>query len=430
MSKETECKLETLINTGKGKYTDIEKEKIDHPHPLKLSNKNIGNFTCSNITLHSQKKDNPENQTVYIQDLGEVDRFIIYDYENGKYKNCLKYYKCTDTRCEYNLCLECYSKVYQCKNNVTTGCVKVTPIMFSSLTGVEEIISKVSELYKRFESNNNKYIQGKDDTYLWYDFTETSSYFREAGDKLPYKCEECNHLYSSLIPRFINKSLDKAQDTTNIEKTYLCPYCTVDNIKNNVVDKIGRKITYCKIIYTFIQPTEDKDYYYYNCTMCNVSYNTRDGRFINVDKSINLCIPCIIKIINFYRNLPENLSNGSALYKKTCENESSIDNCSICKRNYNKMFGSYINKNKNICLKCSQKIKDRQTVSDQVSDILKGTKKPNLKDTSYTGVQASFRKTSKKSRKRSVKRSRKRSVKRSRKGSVKRSLKKKVFKPK
>ena len=56
MSKETECKLETLINTGKGKYTDIEKEKIDHPHPLELINKDIDNFTCSNITLHSQKK--------------------------------------------------------------------------------------------------------------------------------------------------------------------------------------------------------------------------------------------------------------------------------------------------------------------------------------------------------------------------------------
>ena len=423
-----ECKLDPSINTGKGQYKDIEKEKIDHPHPLKLVTSKQGKdttFTCSNITLHSIKKNKPIKQSVNIPDLGEVERAIIYDYEKGEYKNCSQYYKCNE--CNYNLCLECYSKVYLCENSFKTGGVKVQPEMFISLTDVEQIISKVQKLYNSFSnSNNNTYISYKNDTYLWYDFTETSSYFREAGDKsAPYKCEKCEHLYSSLIPRYINK-------TNETMRKYICTSCSVDISKVQL--KTLENFTYCKIYYTFNKPQDQSKFLFHDCSMCKIEYNNRDGEFINDSEKIYLCLSCGIKINNFYSKLPGKLTLPTGLLPKAVGKEGTWKisnktyNCNNCTKDYLGILGKYTyDNNNNICPNCIYQNMYKLEVYNVINTLLGSKPNFTLKSTSTPTSRfskTSRKKSSKRSRKRSLKMSRKRSLKRSRKRSSKRKVSK------
>ena len=418
-----ECNLKGSINIDRGTY--IEKEKIDHPHELKLetSNQYQGTtFTCSNITLHSKK------QIINKPYLEEVERTIIYDYEKGEYTKYSQYYKCTYSLCNYNLCLECYSNVYGCTNIFKTGGVKVEPAMFNSLTDVEQIISKVNKLYGSFtQSNNNKYIiQGKDEIYLWYDFTETSSYFREAGDKsAPYKCEKCDHLYSCLIPRYINK-------TNETMRKYICAFCSVDFSKEEL--KTLKNFTYCNIYYTFNKPQDQSEFIFNNCSMCKIQYNNRDGEFINDSEKIYLCLSCGIKINNFYSKLPEKLKLPTGLLPEAVGKEvtwkifNKTYNCNNCKKDYPGILGKYTyDNNNNICPNCIYQNMDNLEVKPFINTLVGSIPNFTLKSTPTLSKHAfsktSKKKLSKRSRKRSLKRSRKRSVKKSRKRSLKKSRK-------
>ena len=265
MSKE--CKLDPSINTGKGEYKDIEKEKIDHPHPLKLVTTNQAQgttFTCSNMTFHT------------------INEWADYD--------CPKYYWCE--KCNYKLCLKCYVKVY-CTNyqpqiDISKG--RIAGLQFKTVDkGIfnpeTDGFTKVTSLYSEFDkSNKGYYIIYKNIAFMmWYEFFNAMMYYKEMGTRPPYICYKCEHTYSSLIPRFINKYID---NELKEQKNYICAYCVNDfeiNVNKFKIQDILNPFTYCNINYTFQKgPEEQTKFKYYICNMCRVDYPDRYGKFLSI----------------------------------------------------------------------------------------------------------------------------------------------------
>ena len=457
MSKE--CKLKDSINTGKGEYKDTEKEKIDHPHELTLVTTTEGTtFTCSNMTFHT------------------INEWANY--------NCPNYYRCK--KCEYKLCLKCYVKVY-CPNyerhiDISKGAIAgvefktVDKGIFNPET---DDFTKVTKLYSKFDkSNKGHYIIYKNIAFMmWYEFFNAMNYYKEMGDRPPYICYKCEHKYSSLIPRFINKYIDKDKELEE-QKNYICAYCVNDfeiDVNKFKIEDILFPFTYCNINYTFEKgPENEANFKYYICNMCRVDYPDRYGKFLSISRKTSVCLQCATEIKKYYINLPLSLKisdgiNGSweispgptgellKLGEDLEVNEQGQQiwylrnpyKCYKCEDMYDTIFGRYlINNDTYMCPKCSLTIRfpepeTKTTTSQTPISQTVINKSPStiqesviLQNKTYTPeveskVNTSFRKklhkrSLKKSRKRSLKKSRKRSVKRSRKRSVKRSRKRSV----
>jgi hypothetical protein len=308
------------INTGEQKdWNGEEKEKIDHPHELKLiTNSNPSDFTCSNISMHMIRTDKKPYR-IQIEDekfdTRTIDiRTIDFNYEKAEYTGCTKYYKCTQDNCNYNLCLECYGKVY-CNGKTFPECgTKKDPILFDSKTDIEAIIDKFSDLYSKFSTYKDNYIIYENEVYLWYDYESSSKFFRERGDRQDmtlYECLKCNHKYSALVPRFINKYMNDLNylEVFNFQKRYICPYCAT-LLPSNSVKSVNKNFTYCGVNYEYSNVdsvTEaNQNKFYYFCRMCHVYSNYRGGHYNSQRKRTPLCLNCSIKIMTLYKN-PEEL---------------------------------------------------------------------------------------------------------------------------